>query len=86
MNNENKNIQTLRLNIVTKDSEGVFYELVNNLAAYHKGMQVYIANRPAKNIVEYDLVMTETTIISLENIREALMEIPDWDIRLVWYK
>lgn len=73
----------MRLNIVTNDALRVHDALIDLCENSAQGIKVYLANRPAKGIVEYDFVSSEPACISLENIREALPFIHEWDIRII---
>ena len=73
----------MRLNIVTDDAFGVHDELIKAFHNSIHGVRVYLANRPAEGIVEFDFVSDEPCCITLESIREALPCIRDFDIRIV---
>ena len=73
----------MRLNIVTNDAIKVHDALIRAFQNSENGIKVYLANRPAKGIVEYDFISSEPACISLENVKEALPFIHDWDIRIV---
>lgn len=73
----------MRLNIVTDDAIHVHDALIMAFHNSTHGVRVYLANRPAKGIVEYDFVCSEPCCISLESIREALPFIEDFNIRIV---
>lgn len=73
----------MRLNIVTDDAIRVHDALIQAFQHSTQGVKVYLANRPAKGIVEYDVVSDEPACISLESIREALPFKNEWDIRIV---
>jgi hypothetical protein len=73
----------MRLNIVTDDTFCVHDALIKAFNNSTHGVRVYLANRPAKGIVEFDFVSSEPCCISLESIREALPFIEDYNIRIV---
>lgn len=73
----------MRINVVTND---VYYAhdcLMEAFSNSQHGIRVYLANRPAKGIVEFDFVSDEICCITLESIYEALPYIPRHDIRVV---
>ena len=76
-------MNTLRLNIVTDDEYRVHSYLMNAFSHSYHGIRVYLANRPAKGIVEFDLVADDRCCITLESIKEALPDIEPWNVRFV---
>ena len=73
----------MRVNIVTDDEYYCHDCLMQAFHGSQHGIRVYLANRPAKGIVEFDFVADDICCISIESIREALPHIPDYDIRIV---
>lgn len=73
----------MRLNIVTDDTFCVHDALIKAFNNSTHGVRVYLANRPAKGIVEFDFVSSEPCCIPLESIKAALPFIPENDIRIV---
>lgn len=73
----------MRVNIVTDDAYYTHDCLISAFANSSHGIRVYLANRPAKGIVEFDFVADDICCISIEGIREALPHIPDYNIRIV---
>lgn len=71
----------LRLNIVTNDTERVFQDLNRVFGKGGQGLQVTLANRVSQRIIEFDIQTDRWAVISLENIREAIPYVDDWDIR-----
>ena len=73
----------MRLNVVCDDAILVHQALIDAFEDSSHGIKVYLANRPAKGIVEFDFVADDICCISLEGIQEALYFIPDCCIRFV---
>ena len=73
----------MRLNIVTNHEDYVMECLVNAFANTQHGVRPYLANRPAKGIIEVDFVADDICCISLARIKDALHFLSDYDIRLV---
>ena len=73
----------MRLNIVTNHEDYVMDCLVHAFANTEHGVRPYLANRPAKGIIEVDFVADDICCISLESVKEALPFLSDYDIRLV---
>ena len=73
----------MRINVVTNEDYYVHDCLIQAFYGSPHGVRVYLANRPARGIVEYDFMSDEPCCISLESIKEALPFIPDFNIRLV---
>lgn len=72
-----------RLNVVTDNEYYVHDCLLKAFLDSVHGVRVYLANRPAHGIVEFDFIADELCCISLEAIKEALPFIPDYNIRIV---
>lgn len=72
----------MRLNIVTRDPINVLNDLRDAFHSDIHGIKVFLANRAGKEIVEYDIICEEGRCISLEAIKEALPDIPDYNIRI----
>ena len=73
----------MRINVVTEHDTYVHDCLIKAFHNSVHGVRVYLANRPAKGIVEFDFVADDICCISLESIKEALPFIDDYNIRLV---
>lgn len=73
----------MRLNIVTNHEEYVIDCLVYAFANTAHGVRPYLANRPAKGIIEIEFMADDICCISLESIKEALPFLSDYDIRIV---
>lgn len=73
----------MRINVVTNDEFYAHDCLIKAFSDSQHGIRVYLANRPAKGIVEFDFVADDICCITLESIYDALPHIPRWDIRLV---
>lgn len=73
----------MRINVVTGDEFYVHDCLIKAFGDSQHGIRVYLANRPAKGIVEFDFVADDVCCISLESIYDALPFIPRWGIRVV---
>lgn len=71
------------LNIVTSDADYVLESLRDVLGQGANAPQFYLKNRPAKNIVEIEVVKSGYSCISLENLHEALPFLADYDIRIL---
>lgn len=72
----------MRLNIVTKDPDSVLDALNYAFRSNAYGVRAYLANRPAKGIVEFDIVSDEPACISVENLREILPFLREDEIRI----
>lgn len=73
----------MRINVVTNDEYYALDCLNVAFQGSRHGIRVYLANRPAKGIVEFDFVADDICCIALESIYDALSHIPRWDIRVV---
>lgn len=73
----------MRINVVTNDEFYAHDCLMDAFSNSQHGIRVYLANRPAKGIVEFDFVSDYVCCIALESIYEALPHIPRHDIRIV---
>lgn len=71
------------LNIVTSDAVYVLECLRDVLGQGANAPQFFLKNRPAKNIIEIEVVKEGYSCISLENLHEALPFLSDWDIRIL---
>ena len=73
----------MRINVVTNNEYYCHACLIQAFHGSHHGVRVYLANRPAKDIVEFDFVADEICCITLESIYDALPHVPRHDIRVV---
>lgn len=71
------------LNIVTSDAVYVLECLRDVLGQGANAPQFYLKNRPAKNIIEIEVIKDGYSCISLENLHEALPFLADYDIRIL---
>ena len=71
------------LNIVTDDVARVLNALRFELGQGVGSPSFYLKNRPAKNIIEIEVVSDGYACISLENLREALHFLEDYNIRIL---
>lgn len=74
--------KVMRLNVVTNNADEVLEALNYAFRSNVYGVRAYLANRPAKGIVEFDIVSDEPTCISVENLREILPFLRDDEIRI----
>ena len=72
----------MRLNIVTEDAARVLGALNYAFRLNSYGVRAYLANRPAKGIVEFDIVSDEPACLSVENLREILPFLKEDEIRI----
>lgn len=73
----------MRINVVTYDALFAHDCLIEAFSNSQHGIRVYLANRPAKGIVEFDLVADDICCIPVESLYEALPHISRHDIRIV---
>lgn len=71
------------LNIVTDDAERVLDALRYELGRGANSPRFFFKNRPARNIIEIEVVSDGYACISLENLHEALYFLSDYDIRII---
>lgn len=71
------------LNIVTSDPNYVLDCLRDELGQGANAPQFFLKNRPARNIIEIEVVKAGYACISLENLHEALPFLADYDIRIL---
>lgn len=73
----------MRINVVTNDEFYAHDCLIKAFSNSQHGIRVYLANRPARGIVEFDFVADDICCIELESLYEALPHIPKHDIRII---
>lgn len=72
----------MRLNIVCNNAAEVVDALNYAFTPSAHGVRAYLANRPAKDIIEIDIVSDVPCCLSIESIKEALPFIAEWNIRV----
>lgn len=71
------------LNIVTDDVARVLNALRYELGQRAGSPRFYLKNRPARNIIEIEVVSDGYACLSLENLHAALPFLADYDIRIL---
>lgn len=71
------------LNIVTNTPVSTLNTLRNLFEDEFGNVKVFMKNRPAKNIMEYEIISNQPRVLSLENLLELTDEIEPHNIRIL---
>lgn len=71
------------LNIITKYPVSTLNTLREHLEDNFGSVKVFIKNRPAKDIINYEITSNQPRVLSLETLLELTNEIESWNIRIV---